>query len=142
MFKKILVPLDGSPESEKALEFAQKAASEQGGAHLILLRVLEVPQVSTWTSVDLIEAHQEEKRIVNDYMDHLKADRFPEGISVEIEIHNGPNPAVAIAETAEQHGVDAIFMSSHGRTGLGRFLLGSVTEKTLRLAHCPVLVVR
>lgn len=52
------------------------------------------------------------------------------------------NPALKIADLAEQLGTDLIIIPSHGRSGLQRLFLESVTEKVLRLAHCPVLVLR
>ncbi len=142
MFQSILIPLDGSPESEKALDYARRALDGEEGGRLVLLRVLEVPQVSAWTSIDMLEAHEEEQRIVTDYMERIRSARFPAGTKVETKIHPGPHAAQAIAETAEKEQVEAIIMTSHGRTGLGRFFLGSVTEKVLRTVSLPVLIVR
>jgi nucleotide-binding universal stress UspA family protein len=140
MYKRILVPLDGSPESEKALGAARSLVAESGDGHLILLRVQELPSTSSWTSFDVLKAQESEKEQVSQYLDKVKASLGLD--SVETIVHPGPSPAQAIAEVAQSHNVDLVAMTCHGRSALHQFILGSQTEKTLRLARCSVLVVR
>ena len=140
MYKKILVPLDGSEESEKALPAAQALLAEVAGGEILVLRVLDIPTSSYWTSHNVLAAHETEKAAVQAYLDGIKA-RL-EHPRVELLIHNGPSPAQAISDVASERGVDLIAMTCHGRSALHQFILGSQTEKTLRLARCSVLVVR
>jgi nucleotide-binding universal stress UspA family protein len=65
----------------------------------------------------------------------------PKHLGVRIEILFG-DPGSEIADYAQRHSADLIVLPSHGRTGLKRLLLGSVAERIVRLAHCPVLVLR
>jgi nucleotide-binding universal stress UspA family protein len=140
MYKTILVPLDGSNESEKALAAAKAMLSHTDKGRLILLRVLEIPAASSWTSFDVIRAHEEEKRFIEQYLEETKAKLdLP---AVETIAHPGPSPARAIAEIVESHKVDLIAMTCHGRSAFHQFILGSQTEMTLRVARCSVLVVR
>ena len=139
MFKKILLPLDGSPESEKALPKVKAMLAESPG-ELILLRVCEVPSASTWTASDVIRAQESEKQVIGQYLEGVKAGLgLP---SVEIIIHPGPSPAQAIAEVAKAHQVDLVAMTCQGRSAFHQLMIGSQTEKTLRLVGCSVLVVR
>lgn len=140
MYRKILVPLDGSEESEKALPAAQALLAESGGGEILVLRVLDIPTSSSWTSHNVLAAHEAEKAAVQAYLEGIKAKlKHPR---VELLIHNGPSPAQAISDVAGERGVDLIAMTCHGRSALHQFILGSQTEKTLRLARCSVLVVR
>jgi nucleotide-binding universal stress UspA family protein len=140
MYKKILVPLDGSEESEKALTTAQKMLQASEGGQLILLRVTEIPTSRSWTSSDVLRAKEEETKAVMGYLEEVKA-RLADP-SIELIMHTGPSPAQVIADTAREQNADLIVMTSHGRSALHQFLLGSQTEKTLRMAPCSVLVVR
>ncbi len=140
MYKKILVPLDGSDESEKALATAKSLLTASGGGELLLLRVLDIPTGKSWTSHNVLAAHETEKEAVTSYLEEIRAKlTYPQ---VEILIQNGPSPAQVIADVAAERGVDLIAMTCHGRSALHQFILGSQTEKTLRLARCSVLVVR
>lgn len=140
MYKKILVPLDGSSESEKALGAAKAMLLEAQVGELLILRVLENPAGRSWTSVDVLRVSEEEKQSVVQYLENIKSKLdFP---SVELLTHPGPSPAQAIADVAKEHNVDLIAMTCHGRSALHQFILGSQTERTLRLAQCSVLVVR
>lgn len=142
MYNTILVPLDGSEESEAALKTAQTVLSTFAGRKLILLRVLEIPASRSWTSTEILRAKDEETRAVSAYLERVKEQVDVGAAEVEIILHPGPSPAKAIADTAGREKVDLVVMTSHGRSALHQFLLGSQTEKTLRLAPCSVLVVR
>ncbi len=140
MYKKILVPLDGSDESEKALQTAESLLAGSSDGELLLLRVLDIPTGKSWTSHNVLAAHETEKEAVSAYLEAIKAKlTYPR---IEVLIHKGPSPAQVIADVAVERGVDLIAMTCHGRSALHQFILGSQTEKTLRLARCSVLVVR
>lgn len=142
MYKRVLVPLDGSDESEGSLGPAQEILQTFAGDKLILLRVLEIPASRSWTSTDILRAKDEETQAVSAYLERVQSRLELTTADVEIVIHPGPSPAQAIADTAAREKIDLIVMTSHGRSALHQFLLGSQTEKTLRLAPCSVLVVR
>ena len=145
-FRKILVPVDFSPMSraavEQALGFAQLF---HGSIHL--LHVWEVPaylrpDLTVW-SEDLsasLELHLRAE--AENAMRHLMVDTSLEGrAGVETEIRSG-TPHSTIVEVAEDGRFDLIVMGTHGRGALSRLLMGSVAERVVRLASCPVLTVR
>jgi nucleotide-binding universal stress UspA family protein len=138
----ILVPLDFSPYAEQALDsaiaFAQKLQ-----ARVTLLHVIQPPlavgaDMGVWPSpafVDDLEA-----AITSDMEGYL-ARVTAAGLAGEIAVVHGV-PFQEIIDTAKARQVDLIMMGTHGRTGLSHVLLGSVAEKVVRLAPCPVLVAR
>lgn len=136
--RKILVPLDGSPLAELALPRAVELARESG-ATLELLRAVEV---HTFPGTDPTEAQvkvvKEGETYLSEVADRLKA----EGVErVETSVWYGP-AAYAVVEGARLHKVDLIVMTTHGRSGLGRLILGSVAESVLRGTTAPILLIR
>ncbi|CAG0928756.1 Universal stress protein E [Thermoflexales bacterium] len=137
MFKKILVPLDGSPLSQRALQPAL-TLSQPTGAELLLVRV---PVVDT-LSFAVSEARQ--RQLVQDallYLETLRKSNEQPQLNLRTQVLTG-DAASAIIDTARAEQADLIVMSTHGYSGLTRWVLGSVTEKVLRSAPCPVLAVR
>jgi nucleotide-binding universal stress UspA family protein len=136
--KTILVPLDGSVLAEAALTPGIEL-SRQHGAKLVLLRAAEA---HARPMVDPTEAQVVAVRDAEDYLayvrDRLRQAGVPE---VEISVWYGP-PAEAIVEAAKYREADIIVMSSHGRSGLGRLILGSVAETVLRATAVPIFLVR
>lgn len=136
--QKILVPCDFSSEGSSALEYATKLARETG-ARLLITHVQELPliygdgiyQYYAFPEPDTSEA----RRLLDDVRPGDPA------VAYEHRLLTG-DPAARIAEAAEAEHVDLIVMSSHGRSGVRRVLLGSVAESVLRRASCPVLIVR
>jgi nucleotide-binding universal stress UspA family protein len=137
MLKKILVPLDGSQLSQRSLEPAL-ALSEQTGAELLLVRV---PTADT-LSFAVSEARQRElAQNAHVYLETLcKSNQRPQ-FSIRTQVLGG-DVASAIIDFAHAEQSDLIIMSTHGYSGLTRWVLGSVTEKVLRSAPCPVLAIR
>jgi nucleotide-binding universal stress UspA family protein len=135
---KLLVPLDGSQLAEQALGKALDVA-EGGKTTLLLLRAAEA---STWPGVDPTD---EQIRVVHDaeaYLDGVRARLAARGIhKVETSVWYGP-PAAAIVEAARVTGADLVVMTTHGRSGLGRLILGSVAEAVLRGTSTPILLLR
>lgn len=139
-FRRILVPVDFSPQATRLIEIASDLAAPDGVVRL--LHVVEwVPSVVEGTFVGYADAkqvrtlHAESVRKLEDY---AKASAAPR---VECEVVEG-TAAPAILDVAKREGSDLIVMATHGRAGLGHLLLGNVAEKILRRAACPVLVVR
>jgi universal stress protein A len=142
---RILVPIDFSAHSEKAIRYATTLANKFG-ARLSLLHVIEDPFVTgAWQADvfvpnipelinDLIKAAQSR---MAEHKKHLAA----HGFLVDIVVITG-RPASAIVEQASAGRFDVIVMGTHGRTGLTHALLGSVAERVVRTAPCPVLTVR
>jgi len=134
---KILVPLDGSALAEAAMWKAVELGTT--GTMLVLLRAAEAYRMP---GADPIQAQINAVHEAEEYLGAVAARAKEAGIDhVETHVWYGP-PAAAIIEAAEAEGADLIVMSSHGRSGLGRLILGSVAESVLRGTRTPVLVLR
>jgi len=135
-FNNILVPLDGSLLAEAAL---WKAAGIANGGTLSLLRAAEARSL---VGTDLVEAQVAAVQEAEEYLASVARRLADRGLKkVETHVWYGP-PAAAIVEAAETQKADVIVMSTHGRSGLGRLILGSVAESVLRGTRKPILVVR
>jgi len=147
MYEKILIPTDGSDTAEVAVEHALDLA-ETYGAELHTLYVVDTDSMSLSLGpeqLDRIEqgnwGEMDEVRERAEGATRVVADRGRErGIDVVEHVASG-RPHSVIEEYAEDHDVDLVVMGSHGRSGIRRALLGSVTERTLRSTDIPVLVV-
>jgi len=143
--KKILVPTDFSEFSDKALESAVDVAKKEN-ATIELLHVISVIQTC---SVDYCFDQQTldmlEKNSINASMDQMKKeiDRVPGASSVQIEtvIRKG-TPYEEILNEQKEKKIDLIVIGSHGKTGLIHHLMGSVAERVMRGAKCPVLLAK
>jgi len=134
--EKILVPLDGSALAETALGTAV-ALAETTGAALLLLRAAEAPVL---TVGDPTEAQVKVVREAEEYLDAAKRRlRTDTGVPITTAVWYG-HPSEAIAEAAHFNRVDMVVMTTHGRSGLGRILLGSVAESVIRSTATPMLV--
>jgi len=135
-----LVPIDFSRGSEKALDCALKLARERKGK-VALLHVIPAemayPPISG--SVDFYRFLERDARASFEKL--AKRKRLRER-DYKLVLARGTNFADIIARQAKKLHATIIVMGSHGRTGLRRFLLGSVAERTLRYAACPVLIVK
>jgi nucleotide-binding universal stress UspA family protein len=135
MFQKILVPLDGSHLAERALPYAQRlAAARQGG--LIVVRVVPDPRSS---GIDTRRAYVRALYDAESDMAALKSRLVAPG-GVEVAVLSG-DPGPSLAREVEERGVDVIVMSTHGRSGVGRVVHGSVADHLVRHAAAPVLLV-
>lgn len=140
VFRTILHPTDFSPESRPAFELACDLARSHG-AKLILLHVLERPVFvhGGAMSVPPPPPSEDERQTLEQQLQQLQP--CPPEVSVERLLVEG-EPSVAIIRVAKEKNCDLIVLGTHGRTGLKRLLLGSVAEKVLRGAPCPVLTMR
>jgi nucleotide-binding universal stress UspA family protein len=139
MYSKVILPLDGSEEAEKALPEAVRLTTH-GVRELHIIRVLEVG--TAWSAATVADAMDEAKAAAEQYLDSLSLGLRPAEVQITREVLVGASPALVIADYAEKIGADLIVMTCHGRSGFQQFLVGSQTERVLRLAKCSILVVR
>lgn len=145
MLEHILVTVDGSELSEKALEAARNLVP--AGAKITLLTVVDLPDVSAYSmypmsvSMDYYQdaLSQAEKGAV-DYVEKIATDLRTYGYVVDTVTATGVAADVIIERAAELK-VEAIVMSTHGRSGFNQWLFGSVTQKVLSMTPCPVFVI-
>lgn len=142
----VLIPLDGSALSERALEPGLELAARLGGT-ATLLRAIPMLEASLFEKAEKIEPGMG-RRMEEDfheeaasYLRDLSATHARPGLTLNHIITHTP-AADSILHYAETHPVDVIAMSTHGRTGLRRWVYGSVTEKVLRGANFSMLVIR
>jgi nucleotide-binding universal stress UspA family protein len=137
-WKKILLATDGSkysqPATARAVEFAKAYGSD-----LHIISVVEVTQEFFARAPQAVEDLISKARGM---VDKIKESAVYEGIKAEGIVREGEEAYKVIVEAARDRKVDAIIMGSRGRTGLRRLLMGSVTEKVIGYAPCPVLVVQ
>ena len=139
MYKKILVPTDGSDLAKKAQKHALYLA-KQSGAEIIALTVTEnnfingLPLDDEVYAVNQILKEQSEKNLQE--FDELNEDN----LEITHVIREG-SPADSILEEAKESDVDLIVMGSSGKSGFDRFIMGSVADKVVNSAKCAVLVV-
>ena len=141
MYKRILLPLDGSALAEQALPHAVAQASHFR-AELILLKVVEpFAHARGMSLAGLEQIRQQAHAWAHEYLDRLAADIQQPGLLVQKVAVDG-RPHTGIAEYAETNQVDLIVMSTRGQSGLSRWLMGSVADRVVRGAMVPVLLVR
>ena len=141
MYTRALVPLDGSPLAEAVLPFIVAIAGPLG-MDVVLLRVIEpVPHMSEMPAGIAAEALEGRAREAEDYLAPLAAELTGRGIRTSWHVRRGA-VADTIVTAARSTGSDVVAMSTHGRSGLGRLLFGSVAEQVLRHADVPVLLMR
>jgi nucleotide-binding universal stress UspA family protein len=135
---RILVPLDGSELAEAAIAGATEMAASKS-ATLMLVRAAEA---RTLPGTDVTGAQIEAVREAEAYLVSVKAKLESQGVrKVEANVWYGP-AAPAIIEAAQIYKPDLIVMSTHGRSGLGRLIFGSVAESVLRGTTVPILLIR
>jgi nucleotide-binding universal stress UspA family protein len=145
MYKRILVTLDGSDLSERALEPAFLIA-QRFDAQIVLLRVVALDVVSVAGGMgpqyyELRRLHEEhDRQEAEQYLHALKALWQGTGVPIETRVICGAPPEM-ILDAAASADADLIVMSTHGRTGLNRLLYGSVAEAVLRGTRWPVLLI-
>ncbi len=139
--KRVLVALDGSTACEAVLRFLLEIAGPLDMT-VMLLHVLEpmpqVLEVSPHVLIDDVEARRNE---AEEYLAPIAAALRSRGVDTSWAIRRG-RPADEILDAARESGADLIAMATHGRTGLGRLLFGSVAEAVLRHAPVPVFMIR
>ena len=131
----VVVPFDFSEHSRAALKRALCVAESAQQVHVLHVLPFLVPTEPgvVWATID--DAHRIEHALQN-LRDALSD---PEHAEVHFEVRIG-DPGQVTVDRAEELGAELIVIGSHGRTGISRLFLGSVAERVVRLAHCPVLV--
>lgn len=134
---RVLVPVDLSPACLYAIETAVDLVEQPSDVHVLHVQMpmdLAAPAVP-WGVGAFTDHFLQAEKTLKIFME--RASR--KGIQSTVQIGR---PGPTIAEYADEHNVELIVMPSHGHSGLQRLVLGSVTEKVLRMASCPVLVLR
>ncbi len=168
MYKRILVPLDGSRLAEQILPHAEALAGAFGATVVLLRVVASAQRLITETAVPmpvgpvggplidpktLSDLVAEEKRDAQTYLaartsdlvgrlGAVSAGRGGKSVPSVQHEHPGGDAAAVIVDRARATGADLIAMTTHGRGGLGRLVFGSVADAVLRNAPCPILLVR
>ncbi len=139
-FKKILVTLDGSEFAERVLPFAR--ASIPYGTEIILLTIPQIPEAHQYGAV--VEEIQQLREYVEQrsqtYLEDVAESLSESGLETRV-IVKGTRPAETIVQVAEEEDVDIIMLATHGRGGFDRLFVGSVADRVVQFATCPVFLV-
>jgi nucleotide-binding universal stress UspA family protein len=142
MFNRILVPVDGSATSNKALVAALQLARESGGRVRLLHSFDELAYLTGYEyNPEVIQqCRGYAEKVLQDALDIAKAG----GVPTDTKLMDGPGQRLGevVAEEARRFEADLIVVGTHGRRGIGRVLLGSGAEQVIRLAPVPVLAIR
>ena len=142
MYKKILVPLDGSALAERAVNHATEIAKGTG-AEVIFLQVVQIPlgKVPEAGQKEEEKSIQEIASQAKVYLERIASRAIKEGVKTRIVILEGAADG-AILGFAHDEAVDILVMSTHGRTGLSKALMGSVAERVMLTTKRPVMLVK
>jgi nucleotide-binding universal stress UspA family protein len=149
VYKKILVPLDGSKLAECALNHVKKLFHDGLVEEVVLLNavVVELP----WRELNISEDgvafdyNAFEKTFMDKsrkYLERVQSRLSSEGMNVKTETLESYRPSHAITDYAQKNGVDLIVIATHGYTGMKKMLLGSIALKVLHESNVPVLLIR
>jgi nucleotide-binding universal stress UspA family protein len=144
MYKKILIPTDGSPLSKEAARAGVDFAAYHGAEIIGIFVAPEYvsPLYASMIPPSRVEYEDALRKIGLEYLNDIQDAANAAGLKFFGYIEFSASPAREIVRTAEDNGCELIFMGSHGRSGLGQLVLGSVTTKVLALCQIPVLVYR
>ena len=141
---KIIVPTDFSQNSLRALDLANEFATRFGG-EIVLVHILESPIYPTTVfgagATELPAIRDEMRASVTEQLERIAKEHTPDSVQAATAVREG-SPFIEIMALAEEQKADLIVIATHGHTGLKHVLLGSVAEKVVRKAPCPVLTVR
>jgi nucleotide-binding universal stress UspA family protein len=134
MYDRILVPLDGSEMAEGIMPHIEAVAAGHQ-AEVILFQVLP----ATGTIADVAA---EQRYEADEYLGGVEKRLSEKGINVRYSIRHGADAAAEIVDYADVNDIDLIAMSTHGRSGIGRWVFGGVASKVLRGTNKPILLIR
>ncbi|MFZ9759937.1 MAG: universal stress protein [Candidatus Kapaibacteriota bacterium] len=140
----ILVPIDFSQHSQQALIYAKEWA-KQWSATLHLIHVIEpviFPVDWGYTPVDLSDVEKEYQQTAENELTKINESLHNDGYSAIPQVLHGGRSSDEIIQYAKDHGISMICIATNGRGGVEHLLLGSTTERVVRKAPCPVLVIR
>jgi nucleotide-binding universal stress UspA family protein len=142
MFNRILIPVDGSPTSSKALVAALQLARESGGRVRLVHSFDELAYLTGYEySADLLrQSRGYAEKVLQEGLENARAS----GVPADTKLMEAPGQRLGdqVAEEARRFDADLIVVGTHGRRGIGRVLLGSGAEQVIRLAPVPVLSIR
>lgn len=144
VLKKVLVATDFGPASESALRYAQ-ALARGFGAELHVLHVVEniLTRADGYGfAVISPEVQRDVERAGREQTEPLVSDEDRRELRARASTVTSNSPATAIVDYARDHGIDLIVMGTHGRGAIAHLFMGSVAERVVRIAPCPVLTVR
>ncbi len=144
MYKKIMVPLDGSELAECVLAHVEAVSRGSQPSEIVLVRVVEpLPRgrVSAPFGEDLKRLESKDREKAKQYLEETAKKLHSEGIQLRTHVIIG-KAAEELAAYAEENEIDLIVMATHGHSGPSRWVFGSVAERILRAACVPVLMVR
>lgn len=135
--KTILHPTDFSEQSECAFHLACALAHDYG-AQLIILHVVVEPLIIAGDGIPMLPPDQEINMIRSE-IDKIR----PQGVEIKVErVITKGDPTSEILRITKDYGCDIIILGTHGRSGLTRFIMGSVAEEVIRKATCPVVTIK
>ena len=143
-YKKIVVPIDGSGWSERAIPHAVDIA-RISNSEIILLHVFKPPLHEYQDTLALAGEDEQIARIRDNIKQHLLSLRGQlrgEGIECRVQVIEAVGIAAQICDYVNEEKVDLVVMSTHGRSGLARFVFGSVTHKVMQSVEIPVMLIR
>jgi len=148
MYKKIMVPVDGSELAECVLSHVKTMAAAKGVQTVVFVRVVEplsmapVRGETGWlTEEEIKQVDVKSKAAAESYLERLVSGLDYGKVAIRKEILAG-RAAEQLAEYASKNDIDLIIVATHGRSGVSRWVWGSVADRLLRSAHVPVLMVR
>ena len=146
MFKRVMVPLDGSLLAEEALPSAL-AIAHQFKAELILIRVVTPQHIGLHADgisyAELFaQLREQAKQVAHEYLQNHQRLLAEQGFNVRYLLIEDEFVAESLLEQANTEAIDLIIMSTHGRSGIRRWVFGSVADKVLRQAEVPVMLIR
>ncbi len=142
MYKKILVPLDGSPLAEKALDHAIKLA-KIFDSEIVLFQVVHfMPIYGSPELVAPLIVDEKQKEFAEKYLARLSRRWRAKALRSGRLVKTGQQVAVEIIDFAKENGIDLIVMCTRGRSGISRWVLGSTAHKVLIKAETPILLLR
>ena len=150
MYNKIMVPLDGSDLAECVIPHVEAIISGFKSKEVVLVQVLDPVRLPVsvpaqgdfgFTEKDRQQLETHRKKAANDYLEKMVNTLGIPGSVFSYAVLEG-KPAAMLADYATKNAVDLIVIASHGRSGVGRWLMGSVAERIVRTSCVPVMIVR
>ena len=139
MFSHIVIAWDGSDHARRAFDYGL-GISEKFGARLQLISVARHAEHAE-TQDERQDSRRQARRFYESGATELLESARKRGVKADLLIVEGGHPAEAIVDTARKVGADLIIVGRRGLSGVTRFLIGSVSDRIARYAHCPVLVI-
>ena len=147
MYKKVLVPLDGSELAECALNHVKSLSKDGSVGEVTLLNIVnvDIPWLRSENGHEQFDINKVRENVFNSsqkYLTDVESRLASEGIKVKIESLEANRPAHAITEYAHKNGMDMIVIATHGYTGMKGMMMGSVALGVIHQSHVPVLLIR